>query len=191
MLFRLALVAFTLLPSLARAGSGDDEDSRGLMRAFRINGYELSGAEYWPFFGSAPFRYPEDIVWGFHPDTVRDQAIDCAWIAYLDLQAYFRADPPRLRKAVNLGATNRFLLWVNDYGMAVEGRNRRAHRLWHGAANSNNPDAYASGYWKWESTLTQDGTCLTPQGDQIAQAIDQAIAALLSRPRTPAQGATH
>lgn len=179
------------LPATAGSGGGLPEDSRGRMRAFRINGYDLSGAEYWPFTGSAPFHYPEDVLWGFYPDTVRDQAVDCAWIAYLDIQAFFRSNPARLRKAVSLGATNRFYLWVNDYGLANDQRSRRAHKLWHSAATSRVPDDYGAGFWKWESTLTQDGTCLTPQGDQIAQALDEAIQTLLSRPRTPATGATH
>ncbi len=191
MLSRLALIVSCLLPTLSLASPGQEEDSRGRMRAFRINGYELSGAEYWPFSGSAPFHYPEDVLWGFYPDTVRDQAVDCAWIAYLDLQSFFRANPSRLRKAVNLGATNRFYLWVNDYSRASDTRSRRPQMLWHGAASSNNPDDYATGYWKWESTLAQDGTCLTPQGDQVAEALDDAIQTLLTRPRSPVTGATH
>ena len=191
MLFRLALILSCLLPTLSLAASGEEDDSRGRMQAFRINGYELSGAEYWPFSGSAPFHYPSDVLWGFYPDTVRDQAVACAWIAYLDLQSFFRANSPRLRKAVNLGATNRFYLWVNDYSRASDTRARRPQKLWHGAANSRNPDDYATGYWKWESTLAQDGTCLTPQGDQVAEALDRAIQTLLTRPGTPASGASH
>jgi hypothetical protein len=190
MRFALALIMTLLTPALARAEAGSADDSRGRMRAFRINGFELSGAEYWPFKGSDPFRYPQDVLWGFYPDQVSEQAVNCAWVAYLDLQSYFRSNPARLRKAVNLGATERFYLWVNDYSRASEERPRRPHRLWHSASNSQNPDGYTTGYWKWESTLAQDGTCLIPQADQIAKVLDEAIRSMLSRPRNPS-GVTH
>ena len=45
---QLVLAAAFLMPSLALADV-DQQDSRGRMRSFRINGYELSGAEYLPF----------------------------------------------------------------------------------------------------------------------------------------------
>lgn len=158
---RLLLLTLLLLtPSLAHAGTDSDEDSRGHMRPFRINGYEVSGAEYLPFQGTEPFRYPADVLWGFHPAGVRDQAINCAWISYLELKVLFRLNPSVLQKAVAQSPTHRFYIWVNDYGQASYDRPLRPHGLRRG-----------SSYWTFESTLAQDGTCLTPQSDQVVNVL--------------------
>ena len=34
-----------------------------------MNGYTLAGAEYWPYIGKDDIKYPDDVLWGFYPDT--------------------------------------------------------------------------------------------------------------------------
>ena len=38
------------------------------MESFELNGYQLTGAEYWPYSGTEEIRYPEDVLWGFYPE---------------------------------------------------------------------------------------------------------------------------
>ena len=34
------------------------------MSSFDLNGYTLTGAEYWPYAGTADINYPADVLWG-------------------------------------------------------------------------------------------------------------------------------
>ncbi len=180
---RLVLGVFALSlssPAAAQPVADVSRTESGEMRSFALNGYELSGGEYWPFVGDAPFQYPDAVLWGFYPDEATSAAISCAFTAYHQLRDLFRANPENLRRVVELGATPRFYLWVNDYSRASFSRSRRVNRLWHW---SDGPADYGTGFWKWESTLTQDGECLTPTPAQVDYALEEAIEALLNLPQ--------
>src|SRR3954469_21914825 len=108
------------------------------MQSFTMNGYTLTGAEYWPYGGSEDIKYPEEVLWGFYPQqgvvpegetdpnpaTARPEAIACAEKAYAALQAFIRSDPPKLKRIIQYGMLTgqivpRFYLWTNDYGRAA------------------------------------------------------------------------
>jgi hypothetical protein len=153
-------------PSVSKAL---DED---VMGSFVINGFELSGAEYWPFVGSINFNYPDDVLWGFYPDAATEPAIACAKVSWDALKTFLGSNPIKMQQVVALGATKRFYLWTNDYTRADEGRTRRKNAMWHW--NSGEPN-YALGYWKWEALVTQDGECLIPDAAQVEETLDKAI----------------
>lgn len=141
------------------------------MTAQTINGFTLSGSEYWPFVGETEFRYPEDVLWGFE-GIATPQAEACARVSYDALIAYMSSNPPLLQQAVARGATSRFYLWTDDYSLSSPNRAMRSNRMWHW--NRGTPNLSA-GYWKWEAVLTFDGTCLIPQPAQIESTLRSAI----------------
>jgi len=145
------------------------------MQSFELNGYQLAGAEYWPFVENEPFAYPDDVLWGFYPQGATSDVKGCATTSFRKLKEFFGTNWTKMQRVVELGATNRFFLWTNDYSEAASGRARRPQQMWHW--NSGTHD-YELGYWKWEATLTQDGTCLVPETAQIESALDAAIEAL-------------
>lgn len=156
------------------------------MDAFTINGYLLAGAEYWPYVGKDELRYPEEVLWGFYPakgeiptgetepnpDSARPEAIACAETSFAALQVFLAANPPQLRRIIELGEAEgyvpRFYLWTNDYGRAAEPYppGVREARLWYWKRKQPAPPK-PPGYWKWEATLTQTGACQVPRKDQI------------------------
>ena len=107
------------------------------MRSFEHEGFTLSGAEYWPYVGSAPPRYPEDVLWGFYPvkgvtapgesdpnlESASPAAVACAERAFADLRRFLSAHSKKLRETVDAGSgdglTPLFYLWVNDYTRAA------------------------------------------------------------------------
>ncbi len=175
--------AFPALCALAPLPAQADPVEQGLMRPLTQNGLELSGAEYWPYAGSADLNYPDDVLWGFYPvrglpadepnpGTATPAAVACAEKAFAALQNFFAAPNPRLARVIALGRTslitNKFYLWTNDYTLADTPfpPGRRESRLWYWKRNPQVP-GYTPGFWKWESVLTQDGRCLTPGAAQI------------------------
>jgi hypothetical protein len=168
--------------SLATVAQGDDEE----MTTFEINGLTLSGAEYWPFHGTTAINYPADILWGFYPQagvippgeeepnpaTATPAAVACATEAWRKLKAFVEAEQPLFREVLALGVdhliTPKFYLWTNDYTTAADPypHGVRESRLWYWTRNPQIPGR-TPGYWKWESTVTQDGVCHIPQDDQI------------------------
>ena len=144
------------------------------MNVIEINRYQLVGAEYWPFYGNEPFRYPNDVLWGFYPEGASKEAVMCAETSYLALLDFFRANWHIMRDVVSFGATRKFYLWTNDYSAASE-RPFRPARMSHW--NSGTRD-YSLGYWKWESTLRADGKCEVPNADQITRELIEAVGAL-------------
>lgn len=145
------------------------------MTAVEINNYQLVGAEYWPFVGEEPFRYPGDVLWGFYPEGVTPEATECAEKSYRVLTEFLHANWEQMQTAVALGATRRFYLWTNDYSEAARNRIPRTPRMWHW---NTGPKDYRSGFWKWETVLSQDGLCLLPQAAQIRHELDTAISEL-------------
>lgn len=145
------------------------------MTAVEINDYQIAGAEYWPFYGDEPFRYPGDVLWGFYPDGASSKATECAEKSYRALTAFLTANWVRMQKVVALGATRRFYLWTNDYTEASETRTLRSSRMWHW--NSGSQD-YRTGFWKWEAVLTRDGRCALPHEAQIRAELDNALRVL-------------
>lgn len=165
------------------------------MASFELDGYTLTGAEYWPYAGTADINYPADVLWGFYPekgvivpgetdpnpDTARPEAVACARVAYDALRAFLASDPPALRRIVELGADQgfvpRFYLWTNDYGRAADPYppGVREARLWYWKRKTPEPPK-PPGYWKWESTLTQAGACTIPRPEQIEQYLAETLA---------------
>ncbi|MDQ3338700.1 MAG: hypothetical protein M4D80_26340 [Myxococcota bacterium] len=167
------------------------------MAPFAINGYELTGAEYWPYAGTAEINYPDAVLWGFYPkagetgpgettpnvDTANPKAVACAQSAYDALRAFLSSDPPKLRQIVERGADKgyvpRFYLWTNDYTRAASPYppGVREARLWYWKRKEPAPPK-PPGYWKWEATLTQSGECQIPQPAQIEKQLDTELATL-------------
>lgn len=166
------------------------------MDAFQANGYELTGAEYWPYVGSADIKYPEEVLWGFYPEqgvvppgesepnpaTARPEAVACAYRAWTELRAFVAGPHEKLDRIVALGEkagtiVPRFYLWTNDYGRAADPYppGVREARLWWWARKKPEPPK-PPGYWKWESTLDQKGVCHTPRPAQIEAYLTEKLA---------------
>lgn len=161
------------------------------MASFTMNGYTLTGAEYWPYAGTEDIKYPEEVLWGFYPQqgvvpegetdpnpaSARPEAIACAEKAFAALQDFIKSDPPMLKKIIDYGMLTaqivpRFYLWTNDYGRAATPYppGVREARLWWWARKQPDPPK-PPGYWKWESTVTQSGECQIPHQPQIDEAL--------------------
>ncbi len=161
------------------------------MRPFEANGIILSGGEYWPNVGDQPTNYPDDVLWGFYPEegvvfegeasraTPTPAATACAEIAYTRLHAWVASAPPEFFEAVKRGTSNRFYLWVNDYSEADDPfpKPMRMNKFWYWTRE---PAVIGRvpGYWKWESTVTQKGECLTPDPQQIEAYLAKTLADL-------------
>jgi len=156
------------------------------MTTFEKNGAILSGAEYWPYVGTTDIAYPDDVLWDFYPEGATPAAVACAEQAYRRLERFVANDDATWKRIVELGAsegyTNKFYLWTNDYARAADPFPfpRRVNRLWYWKRNPPLPDR-APGYWKWESTLTQDGRCLVPEDAQIRAYLDETLQRLEGR----------
>ncbi len=166
------------------------------MDVFTANGYELTGAEYWPYVGSVDIKYPEEVLWGFYPEkgvvppgesdpnpaSARPEAIVCAHRAWNELRAFIAGPHPELDQIVALGEkagtiVPRFYLWTNDYSHAADPYppGMREARLWWWARKTPAPPK-PPGYWKWESTLDQKGVCHTPRPEQIEAYLTEKLA---------------
>jgi hypothetical protein len=169
------------------AAAKKEKESTIAMAPFTESGFELRGAEYWPYVGATEPRYPEDVLWGFYPkkgelppgetdpnaDTASPAAVRCAQRAFTELHRFIANRPKDLDVVVDTGkdrgVTRLFYLWVNDYTRAADPYppGVRPARLWYWkrkVADPKKPD----GYWKWESTLNQRGECITPNADEAA-----------------------
>lgn len=147
----------------------------GPMTVVEINGFQLSGAEYWPFVSNDPFRYPSDVLWGFYPESATAESITCAEKSWSALTAFFRDNEQLMQDVVARGATRKFYLWTNDYIAAANDRPIRTSRMWHW---NSGPRDYKNGYWKWESTLTVNGDCVLPKPAQIQEELYEALRVL-------------
>lgn len=170
------------------------------MASFTLNGYTLTGAEYWPYVGTADIDYPAAVLWGFYPkkgeigpgedtpnaETASDKVVACAQTAYDALQAFLKSDPPKLRAIVTKGEAKgfvpRFYLWTNDYTRAANPfpPGVREARLWYWKRKEPAPPK-PPGYWKWESVLSQSGECLIPQPAQIEKMLTDTLAEVEAR----------
>lgn len=167
------------------------------MELFTLDGFELSGAEYWPYLGEVDIKYPEEVLWGFYPEagvvppgetdpnpaSARPEAIACAEQAYAALRAFLSPPPAKLREIIKLGEpagiVPRIYLWTNDYGRAATPYppGVREARLWYWKRKQPSPPK-PPGYWKWESTLLQSGECTIPKPAQIEAYLDEKLAEL-------------
>jgi hypothetical protein len=176
--------------------TGEDQElwskrDERLMRPFTKNGMTLAGGEYWPSHGKTNVSYPEDILWGFYPspDEVIEgeaaavappaAAIQCAEQSYKALQAFVDSNPEQFHAAAEAsGASKQFYLWVNDYSDADADfpYEQRMNKFWYWERK---PAVLGRvpGFWKWETTLLQDGSCLWPQADQIEQYLGEKLSA--------------
>lgn len=151
------------------------------MVAFRLNGFELSGSEYWVYRAGVNFSYPDDVLWGFEGQSENEarnpsapmSARTCAVKAYQQLVQFLSNPPAQILKLKEKGATVRFYLWTNDYTQAAPNTRERAASMWHW--NSGETNDYKLGYWKWMSTVKKDGTCTTPQAAQIEETLNEAL----------------
>lgn len=173
------LLVYDYLPLVGEPpGEWEARDARP-MRPFVSGNYALSGAEYWPFRGDREPDYPADVLWGFYPEaglafegeapavSATPAAVACAEQSFAALQAFLSNPPRALAEALDETTSPRFYLWINDYSEAVDPfpEERRPARLWYWRRDP----AVAGrvpGYWKWETTLTQDGTCEIPDPSQ-------------------------
>lgn len=175
-----------LFLALAFGATARADDIR--MSTLDINGFVLSGAEYWPYHGTTDINYPDDVLWGFYPergippepgedpnpDTASLAAVACATQAWAKLKTFLETDQPVLRRIVEIGAeqgfTPKFYLWTDDYSDAADPypHGLRANALWFWKRNPPVPGR-TPGYWKWESRVLQDGTCQVPEDAQIQE----------------------
>ena len=165
------------------------------MASFTLNGYTLTGAEYWPYVGTEDINYPDAVLWGFYPkkgeigpgedtpnvDTANPQAVACAQRAYDALHAFLESNPPKLRAIIDKGADKgfvpRFYLWTNDYTRAATPfpPGMREAKFWYWHRKEPAPPK-PPGYWKWESVLDQKGECHIPQAAQIDKMLADTLA---------------
>jgi hypothetical protein len=166
------------------------------MGPFTMNGYELTGAEYWPYVGEVDIKYPEEVLWGFYPEkgvvppgesdpnpaTASPAVVACANRAWNELRAFVGGPHPTLDRIVEVGVKNgtmvpRFYLWTNDYSKASDPYppGMREARLWWWARKTPEPPK-PPGYWKWESVLDQKGVCHTPRPEQIEAYLTEKLA---------------
>jgi hypothetical protein len=168
-------------------GATPNASAKPLMSAFSEYGFELRGAEYWPYVGPLEPRYPDDVMWGFYPqkgtnppgetdpnpDSASPGAVRCAEASFQKLREFLSsARAVEFEKAIPANATRFFYLWTNDYSRAADPfpPGIRPARLWYWARKTPDPSRPA-GYWKWEATLTQRGECLTPNVEEAVRAL--------------------
>ncbi|MFK7984712.1 MAG: hypothetical protein AB8I08_01695 [Sandaracinaceae bacterium] len=173
------IAVYDYLPLVGETASQWQTRDARPMRPFARGPYALSGAEYWPFRGDQEPDYPADVLWGFYPEagvvfegeaptvSATPAAVACAEQSFAALQAFLANPPSELASALDDTTSPRFYLWVNDYSEAVDPfpEPRRPARLWYWRRDP----AVAGrvpGYWKWETTLAQDGTCEVPDPSQ-------------------------
>jgi len=160
------------------------------MHGYELHGFSLDGAEYWPYVGDRDIDYPKDVLWGFYPEagvvfegeaaaaapTAAAQA--CALRAYRELRTWLETDPARLHEAARLVGSSRFYLWTNDYSKASQPYpfEVRPNKFWFWERK---PAVIGRipGFWKWESTVMQDGRCLTPAPEQVAAYLEERLTA--------------
>lgn len=152
-----------------------------LMKSYRKNGMTVAGGEYWPSHGTTNVSYPDDILWGFYPspDEVHEgsaasaappaAAIACAEASYRQLQKFVDSNAANFHRAAERrGASKQFYLWVNDYSNAAKDfpHEQRESKFWYWQRKPA-VTGRVPGFWKWETTLMQDGSCHWPKIDQI------------------------
>lgn len=137
------------------------------MHEYQLNGFELSGSEYWVFVAGKDFKYPDDVIWSF-TGAAPEQAQACALQAYNKLNALLTNPPADFVELKDKGATPRFYLWTNDYTQSAADEEQRPAKFWHW---NRGPKNYSQGYWKWESSVTREGVCTIPQDEQIREMI--------------------
>ncbi len=146
------------------------------------NGFTIVTAEYWPYIGSFPFQYPDDVLWGFYHPDVEPKAVKCAEKSYAKLLHFIENPSKKLLDMKELGGSTSFVILTNDYLNASKSRETRIPRLWFWTAE--NEKIYQQGVCVWEGTLNQGAGCVTPSEKHIAKALDQAIACLKQQART-------
>ena len=169
------------------------------MSTFELGGYTLSGAEYWPYAGTAELDYPKDVLWGFYPKAgelapgesepnaadASPAALACARTSYEALRTFLATKPAALKAIIEAAPARyvpKFYLWTNDYTRAATPYppGVREARLWYWQRKTPDP-ARPPGYWKWEATVTQTGECQVPRQPQIDRYLAETHAALATR----------
>ena len=158
-IFCLAAPCFASYPTIS------PWDSFSKMRPLIIGAMTLRTAEYWVFQGNLPFRYPDDVIRGFYPAEIEEETILCAEQGFEQVKAYLKSAPEELTRAVQLGVTRSVVLSVNDYRFASHDRVLRNPRLSHWGLDRD----LSSGFWRWEITLSQEGTCMLPRIQTIRE----------------------
>jgi hypothetical protein len=77
------------------------------------------------------------------------------------------------------GYVPRFYLWTNDYSRAADPYppGVREARLWYWKRKQPEPPK-PPGYWKWEASLMQNGTCAIPSDEQIRTYLAETLSKL-------------
>jgi hypothetical protein len=112
------------------------------METFTQNGYELTGAEYWPYVGANDIDYPKDVLWGFYPQkgvvppgetdpnpaSASAPAMECARTSWEALHAFVETtDHGREQVRARADIECRRVVQQIDYGDGR--RNALQHRL--------------------------------------------------------------
>lgn len=136
------------------------------MRPVTYNSMTVKSCEYWVFEGNVPFRYPDDVTRGFYPPEIAPSTVSCAEQGFDQIVAYLKSDPEELQSAIALGITRSIILSVNDYTLAATDRATRGPKLSHWGLDRD----LSQGYWRWEVTLTRDGSCTLPRIQGVREA---------------------
>lgn len=193
------------LPAPRDLASAPPQEAHVVMDVFTHNGFELSGAEYWPYVGSRDIQYPEEVLWGFYPQagqiaagettpnlaTATPAAVACATRAWLALRAFVQDPPAALQAVIAEGAafgyTNKFYLWTNDYTHAANPfpPGPRAARMWYWKRRVSKVGR-PNGFWKWEAVVDQRGQCHVPNRTEATQMIERTLSDLRTLETLPA-----
>src|SRR5690606_35135240 len=132
----------------------------------------IGGMEYWTFDDSIPGSpYPDRVLWNFEEGS--DAAKKCMLEANKKLVSWLKDEEHPVNKALvhykEIGGTADFFMWTNDYTKApAQAARARRNRVWWWSGSSNETD----GWLKFESTVMPDGTCKTPEAEQIVSYLE-------------------
>jgi len=132
----------------------------------------IGGMEYWPFDDSIPGSpYPDRVLWNYEEGS--DAAKKCMLEANKKLVGWLKDEEHPVNKALvhykEIGGTADFFMWTNDYTKAPQqAAHARRNRVWWWSGNGDE----TSGWLKFESTVLPDGTCKTPEAEQIVSYLE-------------------
>lgn len=138
----------------------------------RVGPSYIGGMEYWPFDDSIPGSpYPDRVLWSY--DEGSSAAKKCMLEANKKLVGWLKDESHPVYKALvhyrEIGGTPDFFMWTNDYTKAPQQASRaRRNRVWWWSGSSSE----TSGWLKFESTVLPDGTCKTPEAEQVVSYLE-------------------
>ncbi|MBH48986.1 MAG: hypothetical protein CME71_12530 [Halobacteriovorax sp.] len=149
----------------------------------RIGPAYIGGMEYWPFDDAIPGSpYPDRVLWSYGEGS--DLAKKCMLQGNQLLVSWLKDDNHPVTKALKeykeIGGTADFFMWTNDYSkapaQAARGM-RKSHVWWWSGSGSD-----TSGWLKFESTVSPDGTCSNPKPEQIVSYLESRYSLFAAAP---------